>query len=117
MIINNKLNILQNYKKNFLKKKPYPYFEIKNALPENIYSKLKSEHKIFQNFFEINKNFNRNNCRIQINSEEIFKRKKDYEKSIWYDFVKFHTSKDFFLNLIDIFYSDIISLLHETCIV
>jgi hypothetical protein len=103
----NKLNILQNFKHNFFRHKPYAHFEIHSALPEDVYNKLKDEYVIFEDFLFNEQNINENNTRIQINSDKIFELQKQFRSSIWFDFVSYHTSKEFFMQLFEIFYSEI----------
>lgn len=101
----NKLNLLKNFSKKNYSSFPFPHFEILNALDDDIYSRLEEEYLIIINYIKKN-NFFENNIRYQINSrtilsEEIFK------KSIWYDFVSFHTSLEFYEELLNIFDADI----------
>mgnify|MGYP001189573716 CR=1 FL=1 len=104
----NKLNILQNFSKENYSSYPFPYIEINNALPEDIYEKLKKDYKIFESHFKKNKNFYENNKRIQINTEQILKNKDNFEKSIWFDFVNYHNSLKFFDQLVNIFEKDLV---------
>tara|TARA_Y100000816_G_C26106290_1_gene588068 strand:+ start:3040 stop:3888 length:849 start_codon:yes stop_codon:yes gene_type:complete len=106
----NKLNILQNFKVENYFDYPYPFFEIENALPEDVYAALRSDYSIFNKYFSQHKNFNGNNKRVQINSETILKNENDFKKSIWYDFIKYHNSIDFFEQLINIFDKDLIKI-------
>ena len=78
----NKLNILQNFKKENYSSFPYPFLEIDNALPQDIYEMLKSEYNIFDNYFKSQNNFYENNKRIQINTEEILQNENSFKKSI-----------------------------------
>ena len=90
----NNLNILNNYKKEFYFNTPFPHIEIDNTLNDNIYKKLEDEYKIIVSYLEKNYKFE-NNVRLQINSKKILE-DSFFKKTIWYDFVKFHTSKEFF---------------------
>ena len=105
-----RLNILQNFKIENYSDYPYPFFEIENALPEEVYTALKNDYSIFDKYFSQHKNFNSNNKRVQINSETILKNEKDFKKSIWYDFIKYHNSIEFFEQLINIFDKDLVKI-------
>jgi len=107
---NNKLNILQNFKKENYFNYPFPFLEIDNALPQEIYTHLKNDYSIFDKYFSSHKEFNGNNKRIQISTEEILKNENDYKKSIWYDFIKYHNSLEFFEQLLNIFDKDLIKI-------
>ena len=101
----NNLNILNNYKKEFYFNTPFPHIEIDNTLNDNIYKKLEDEYKIIVSYLEKNYKFE-NNVRLQINSKKILE-DSFFKKTIWYDFVKFHTSKEFFDQIMNIFEKDI----------
>ena len=47
----NRLNILQNFKIENYFDYPYPFFEIENALPEEVYTALKNDYPIFNKYF------------------------------------------------------------------
>ena len=102
------VNILQNYSQKFYQKEPYPNFQIENCLPDKIYNTLDKEYQIFENFFEKHKSFTQNNVRLQISASEFFKLK-IFNKSLWHDFILYHTSEEFLKNIIDIFYDDLIT--------
>ena len=106
----NKLNILQNFKVESYLNYPFPFFEIENALPQEVYIALKNDYSIFNKYFSLNKNFKSSNKRIQINSETILKNENDFKKSIWYDFIKYHNSLEFFEQLMNIFDKDLIKI-------
>jgi len=106
----NRLNILQNFKIENYFDYPYPFFEIENALPEEVYTALKNDYPIFNKYFSQDKNFNSNNKRVQINSETILNNEDDFKKSIWYDFIQYHNSIEFFEQLINIFDKDLIKI-------
>ena len=101
----NSLNVLSNYKKEFYFAKPFPHIEIDNALNNDIYKKLEDEYKIIVSYLKKNHKFE-NNIRLQVSSKKILE-DSFFKKTIWYDFVKFHTSKEFFNQIVDIFERDI----------
>ncbi len=106
----NKLNILQNFKKENYSNFPYPFLEINNALPQDTYEMLKTEYSIFDKYFKSQKNFYENNKRIQINTQEILQNEDNFKKSIWFDFVSYHNSNEFFDQIINIFDEDILKI-------
>ncbi len=108
------LDILQNFKKKNYTSFPFPHLEINNALPENIYSSLKKEYLIFDDYFSSQKNLNENNVRIQISSEEVYNLKEKFKKSLWYDFIKYHNSLEFFDKLVNIFKDDLLIYYPQT---
>jgi hypothetical protein len=101
------MNILKNFKKKNYNSNPFPFFTINNAFTEKEYSILLSDYKLIINLLKLNKNYSENNIRLQISSED-FLNNDLLKKTSWYDFILFHNSKEFILNLFDIFYEDII---------
>ena len=102
-----KINILQNFTKKNYSNYPFPYFEINNCLPEDVYNALSKDYNEFINFFNQNEKIYENNIVLQISSEEFFNTP-IFKNSIWYDFIYYHTSKDFLKDIVGIFYEDII---------
>ena len=101
------LNILQNFDKKFYFSNPYPYFVIEKCFSDKIYNLLYRDYNLIINYLKKDYDFkNLNNVRLQINSENLLK-EEIFKKTIWYDFIKYHTSKKFFLDLIEIFHDDL----------
>ena len=105
----NKLDILQNFKKSNYQIHPFPHFEIINALNERTYKQLDGDYNLFIYYFQKKKEFKQNNVRMQICAKEFFE-SNIFKNSIWFDFVKYHTSVEFFDKIMDIFYEDIIKI-------
>ena len=108
----NKLCILNNFKKDNYFNKPYPHFELPDAFDDEIYSKLEKDYILFINFFKKKEEFKKNNIRMQINSNELLE-DNYFKKSIWCDFVRYHTSIEFFKKIIAIFYEDVLKFYPE----
>lgn len=103
----NKLNILQNFDRDNYFTHPYPYFFINNCFSDKIYNQLSNDYKLIINYLKKKNDFKTlNNTRLQINAKNFMK-EDFFKKTIWYDFVKFHTSKEFLKNLIMIFEKDL----------
>ena len=103
----NNLNILQNFDKKFYFSKPFPYFVIEKCFPENIYEMLFKDYNLIIDYLKDNNDTkNLNNTRLQINSENFLKTE-IFRKTIWFDFVSYHTSKEFLNDLVNIFYYDL----------
>lgn len=102
------IDILQNYKQSNYSSTPYPHIVIENALPEVVYNQLEYEYELIINYLKKNKNFNQSNKRLQVSTSE-FILNKEFKNTLWLKFVKYHTSKFFFFNLMDIFKKDFFS--------
>ena len=109
----NKLDILQNFKKSYYQIYPFPHFEIINAYNEKTYELLDKDYNLFIDYFKKKEEFKENNIRMQICTKEFFETN-IFKNSIWFDFVKYHTSIEFFDKIIDIFYKDIIKIYPNT---
>lgn len=103
----NELNILKNFDERKYYSEPFPYFVIEKCFPDKIYQQLFKDYEIIRNYLNKNYNFkDLNNTRLQINSEN-FLEENIFKNTIWYDFIKYHTSKKFLLDLVSIFKDDL----------
>ena len=97
----NKLSIINNFKLQDYFSHPFPFFLINNAYDEKTYDHLEKDYKLFHK----NLRYKENNIRLQITTQEFFNSKL-FTNSIWKDFIEFHTSKVFFMQLVEIFRKD-----------
>lgn len=102
----NKINILNNFSTKCYSSYPFPHFEIKNTFNEVVTKQLSDDYKLFIKIFKNCNSYNENNKRLQLSTSDFLKLK-IFRKSIWYDFITYHTSKEFFLELLNIFSTDI----------
>jgi hypothetical protein len=92
-------SILQNFKDSLIRRDPFPYFVIENALPAAVSEKLAaaypSEDLIFQNHRK-KKAFEtyRQNVRYDLQAARVISTP-DLDLGIWRAFVEYHTSQDF----------------------
>mgnify|MGYP005993146491 CR=1 FL=1 len=101
-----KISILNNFDKKNYFSYPYPFFYIDEAYSEKTYSYLEKDYKQFHDYFKKDSRYKENNIRLQISTEE-FLNSKLFQNSIWKDFIDFHTSKSFFIELMNIFEEDL----------
>ena len=104
-----KLSIINNFKKKDYNSYPFPHFIIDQPFDDKTYSHLEKDYNLFITYFKKDNNYKKNNIRLQISSNEFFSNDL-FKKSIWSDFISYHSSKDFFLDIIDIFYDDIFKI-------
>ena len=107
--MNKKLSIINKFKKINYSSYPFPFFTIENPFDDEIYSKLEKDYKLFISFFKKQNEYKKNNIRLQISATDFFNNP-IFKKSIWHDFISYHCSRDFFLDIIDIFYEDILKI-------
>ncbi len=96
----NSFCVLKNLKREDIKRDPFTYLKIQNCLDEKIYNEL---DKTFINYKHFNYKEDDNNICYRISSLE-FKKKKT---NLWNEFIEYHTSKEFFKKISDIFDKDI----------
>jgi len=98
------LSILQNLKTADIKLTPYPYVVIDKALPEKLYRQLSkaypSVHVIFHNAFRKKDTVMQQNQRYDLSAAEIYNTE-EIELGPWRDFVYYHTSQEFFDEVMD----------------
>lgn len=94
------LSILQNANKFSLELNPFPHLIIQNALPQELANTLTNNFPIssFQT--------KANNARCDISASKLSEIKN--LANPWNEFIKFHTSQEFFYELIEIFGNEII---------
>lgn len=107
-----KLSIINRFKKENYSSYPFPFFTIEKPFDNEIYSKLEQDYNLFVSFFKEQEEYQKNNIRLQISAVDFFNNK-IFKKSIWHDFILYHSSKDFFLDIIEIFYNDISKIYPE----
>ena len=114
-IINNKnyilsdLSLLKNFTKDNLYLKPYPHIIINNCLEPDIYNYLSDNYPSDDLIFKhdiCKHNIIRPNFRYEINSKNSLKNKKI--NKIWKLFIDYHSSKEFFNEIISKFGLDLI---------
>jgi len=88
-------NILQNFKKENLFLEPFPYFYIENVFPNDVYNLLAQDYP----------EYILNGQTENFNDFRYYEKDFDYSKlsNNWESFIKYHTSKEFKDNIVDIF--------------
>jgi len=100
------LDCLQNFSRQNYYPEPFPHLIIKNAINIELYSKLKEEYNLIINSFKNHNDYSISNKRLQFNSLDFLSDKK-FEQTLWRQFILHHTSKNFFLKLLEIFSCDL----------
>lgn len=104
-------SILKKAKKKNINIKYFPYIIIKDALDNNLYDKLAqnfpSINEISESHSQINKNKTKikNNSRYNMNAEYSLKNNKITKE--WKDFISYHTSYNFYMEIIKLFKNEI----------
>ena len=93
------LSILQNFKTSLIKRDPFPYFVIENALPSAIYDRLAASYPTETLIFENHRGKKlgetyRQNARYDLPASQV-KSSPQFDLGLWRDFVEYHTSQDF----------------------
>ena len=109
-----KYDILSNFNKNNYYSEPYPHFIINKAFNEETINCFKKDYELIIKEFQKTSSYKLNNKLITTNAIEILG-KGIYKKTIWYDFCKYHSSKDHLLKIFKIFYDDMNKLYPGLC--
>ena len=104
-------SVLQNADKALLVKKPFPHIVIRNCLDQELYEKLESSYPSDElianaNLHRFPSGLKSENARTDI-SASVALEKKDLLPEIWLKFIEYHTSIDFFKEVINLFKKDI----------
>ena len=99
--MNKNFSLLQNFDKSNFYIDPFPHVVIDNALPSNIYDEL--EKSVPNDLFS-QADLKLNNCRINIFPDQL---KNDLKHKIWFDFLAYHNSLNFYEEFISIFKNEI----------
>ena len=100
------LNILKSFKKENYFSEPFPHFIQEKSLNDHTYELLEKDYNLIIEYLKKKYTFSKSNVRLQINSLEFLSTEL-FKKTIWFDFINFHTSEDFFNSLLNIFEKDI----------
>lgn len=100
------LNILNNFKNEYYYSDPFPHFVINSSFNDHTYNLLEKDYNLIVEYLKNKYSFSKSNIRLQISALEIISTD-IFKKSIWFDFVSFHVSEEFFNQLLNIFDKDI----------
>lgn len=101
----NRLSILQSAKKEHVRLHPFPHIVLPSCLPDSIYRELEESYpsdELICRLDSARRPKPGENKRVDISANSFLKNKKTLP-SIWLDFVQYHTSRDFFLEVLDLF--------------
>lgn len=101
------LSIFQNAKESSFFHTPSPHLVIKNCLNQELYNELKNNFptdSVFANYFQGSKTntFARENVRLSLQANTVLNHKNQLHQ-VWIDFIKYHTSKEFLDEIINLF--------------
>ncbi len=98
-----KNSLLKKFKKSDLNIEDFPYIHIENALDEEFYNKLSVDFPKYESFTD--DKYIRENSRYDISGINYMG-----NSPAWKEFLEYHTSDDFFKNIISIFNNEILNL-------
>jgi hypothetical protein len=99
------LSILQNFRSDLVRREPFPYFVIEQALPVDLYEHLQRQYPSAQTIFAHNTRKRSektlaSNTRYDIPASVVHANPQ-LDIGMWRDFVTYHTSQEFFDELLD----------------
>ncbi|MEU7998858.1 hypothetical protein AB0B83_26500 [Micromonospora sp. NPDC049060] len=100
-------SILANVTKDDIRRDPFPHIVVENALPEDLYQALSTTMPTAEHIAEhIGKPITSNE-RYNYMSQHMFT--DDSVSQVWKDFARYHCSAEFYHQVLDLFYQDIIA--------
>lgn len=93
------LSVLQRATKADVMLDPYPYMVIENALPEDLYQQLAKEYPGYET---VVRNRPLRNL-LTYDARDILGVAEESVSPLWLEFIKYHTSKSFYLEVISLF--------------
>ena len=102
-----RISVLAKKNKVIIIRNPYPILIIKDAIDEDVYSQLEKEYPSLEKIFELDNNMSkiRNNSRYQIGAD-IGMKNPDISP-LWRQFIKYHSSPEFYQEVIELLGNDI----------
>ncbi|NEP77109.1 MAG: hypothetical protein F6K39_02340 [Okeania sp. SIO3B3] len=93
------LSVLQRATKADVMLDPYPYMVIENALPEDLYQELAKDYPSYDT---VVRNRPLRNL-LTYDARDILRVAEQSVSPLWLEFIKYHTSKNFYLEVISLF--------------
>lgn len=104
------ISILKNAQKKHINLNYFPYIIIEDALDEDLYEQLSNEYPSSNDIInsEDEKSDKNNNKRCNMNS--IYITNNNIVSETWKQFINYHTSNEFWLEILDLFKDEILKL-------
>lgn len=110
-MVKSNLSVLQNAKRSEINYDPFPHIIIQNCLPKEYYNLLENTYVSDEQLIKSFPERNGENNRVKFRFNEILSKKATWYKSNhWLEFVQYHTSENFFKELVHLFGPEIRTL-------
>ena len=111
----NKYSVLQNAKKADVRLHPYPHVIIENCLPDDVYEELERTYPSYEDILKIAKPGRSisPNTRVDLRASMVLKEPTGgIVSKAWEEFVKYHSSREFYEEVIDLFGEEVFTKYH-----
>ncbi len=111
----NKYSVLQNAKKADVRLHPYPHVIIENCLPDDVYEELERTYPSYKDILKIAKPERSisPNTRVDLRASMVLKEPTGgIVSKAWEEFVKYHSSREFYEEVIDLFGEEVFTKYH-----
>ena len=111
----NKYSVLQNAKKADVRLHPYPHVIIENCLPDDVYEELERTYPSYKDIVKIAKPGRSipPNTRVDLRASMVLKEPTGgIVSKAWEEFVKYHSSREFYEEVIDLFGEEVFTKYH-----
>ena len=122
----NYYSVLQKAQKSDVRLHPYPHVVVENCLPEELYLKLERDYPSYKDIVKIAKPGRSSiapNTRVDLRASMVLSQSKKSKKNSnndnnrmvsksWEEFVKYHSSREFYEEVIDLFGEEVFRKYH-----
>ena len=122
----NYYSVLQNAQKSDVRLHPYPHVVVENCLPEELYLELERDYPSYKDIVKIAKPGRSSiapNTRVDLRASMVLSQSKKSKKNSnndnnrivsksWEEFVKYHSSREFYEEVIDLFGEEVFRKYH-----
>ena len=108
-------SVLQNARKSDVRLHPYPHVVIENCLPDDVYEELEKFYPKHEDIVQIAKPGRTSiaaNTRVDLRASMVLSSKKQIVSKAWEEFIRYHSSREFYEEVIDLFGEEVFTKYH-----
>ena len=94
---------------------PYPHVVIENCLPDDVYEELEKFYPKHEDIVQIAKPGRTSiaaNTRVDLRASMVLSSKKQIVSKAWEEFIRYHSSREFYEEVIDLFGEEVFTKYH-----
>ena len=109
------ISVLQNARKSDVRLHPYPHVVIENCLPDDVYEELEKFYPKHKDIVQVAKPGRTSiaaNTRVDLRASMVLSSKKQIVSKAWEEFIRYHSSREFYEEVIDLFGEEVFTKYH-----